>query len=84
MIGTLALQASQQGRDVVISTGDKDMAQLVDARISLVNTMTDVELDERGVEEKFGIPPELIIDFLAEPVQRCRVPCHSVVRVMSA
>ena len=65
VIGTLARQASQQGRSVVISTGDKDMAQLVDEHTTLVNTMTDTVMDEAGVEQKFGIPPKLIIDFLA-------------------
>ena len=65
VIGTLARQASEQGRDVVISTGDKDMAQLVDGHTTLVNTMTDTVMDEAGVEQKFGIPPGLIIDFLA-------------------
>jgi DNA polymerase-1 len=65
VIGTLARQASEQGRDVVISTGDKDMAQLVDHHTTLVNTMTDTLMDEAGVVDKFGIGPELIIDFLA-------------------
>ncbi len=65
VIGTLARQASDQGRAVVISTGDKDMAQLVNKHTTLVNTMTDTVMDEAGVEEKFGIPPSLIIDFLA-------------------
>ncbi|MFU8763577.1 MAG: 5'-3' exonuclease H3TH domain-containing protein, partial [Haliea sp.] len=65
VIGTLAREASRQGRPVVISTGDKDMAQLVDANTTLVNTMTDSRLDEAGVQEKFGIPPSLIIDLLA-------------------
>ncbi len=65
VIGTLAREASRQGRPVVISTGDKDMAQLVDGNTTLVNTMTDSRLDEAGVEEKFGIPPARIIDFLA-------------------
>lgn len=65
VIGTLARQASEQGRHVVISTGDKDMAQLVNAHTTLVNTMTDTVMDEAGVEEKFGVPPALIIDFLA-------------------
>lgn len=65
VIGTLARQASEQGMKVVISTGDKDMAQLVNAHTTLVNTMTDTVMDEAGVEEKFGIPPSLIIDFLA-------------------
>lgn len=65
VIGTLAREASRQGRPVVISTGDKDMAQLVDANTTLVNTMTDSRLDEAGVRDKFGIPPALIIDLLA-------------------
>ncbi|MFS8153414.1 DNA polymerase I [Vreelandella titanicae] len=65
VIGTLAHHATQAGRDAVISTGDKDMAQLVNAHITLVNTMKDETLDEAGVEEKFGLPPALIIDFLA-------------------
>ena len=65
VIGTLARQAAAQGRPVVISTGDKDMAQLVDAHITLVNTMTGTVLDVAGVEEKFGIPPALVIDLLA-------------------
>lgn len=65
VIGTLSRQASEQGRHVVISTGDKDMAQLVNAHTTLVNTMTDTVLDEAGVAEKFGVPPALIIDFLA-------------------
>ncbi|RUR37000.1 DNA polymerase I [Vreelandella populi] len=65
VIGTLAHLATQAGRDAVISTGDKDMAQLVNAHITLVNTMKGETLDEAGVEEKFGLPPSLIIDFLA-------------------
>nr|WP_321381834.1 DNA polymerase I [uncultured Vibrio sp.] len=65
VIGTLAHQASQQGMPVLISTGDKDMAQLVDDNITLINTMTNVVMDREGVIEKFGIPPELIIDYLA-------------------
>jgi DNA polymerase-1 len=65
VIGTLAREASEQGRPVVISTGDKDMAQLVNAHTTLVNTMTDTVMDEVGVETKFGIPPALVIDFLA-------------------
>ena len=65
VIGTLAHHATQAGRDAVISTGDKDMAQLVNAHITLVNTMKDETLDESGVAEKFGLPPALIIDFLA-------------------
>ncbi|MDT8895537.1 DNA polymerase I [Halomonas sp. I1] len=65
VIGTLAHHATQAGRDAVISTGDKDMAQLVNAHITLVNTMKDETLDVAGVKEKFGLPPALIIDFLA-------------------
>ncbi|MBM69030.1 MAG: DNA polymerase I [Haliea sp.] len=65
VIGTLARQATERGRPVVISTGDKDMAQLVNEHTTLVNTMTDTRLDEAGVEDKFGIPPSRIIDFLA-------------------
>ena len=65
VIGTLALRASQQGQKVLISTGDKDMAQLVDDNIMLINTMNNTLLDRDGVVEKYGIPPELIIDYLA-------------------
>ncbi len=65
VIGTLAYQASQAGMPVLISTGDKDMAQLVDDNVTLINTMTNVVMDREGVVEKFGIPPELIIDYLA-------------------
>ena len=65
VIGTLARQASAQGRDVVISTGDKDMAQLVDRHTTLVNTLTDTVMDEEGVADKFGVGPDLIIDLLA-------------------
>lgn len=65
VIGTLAVQLSQQGYPVVISTGDKDMAQLVNEQITLVNTMNDTLLDPDGVVNKFGIPPSLIIDYLA-------------------
>ncbi|WP_410680828.1 DNA polymerase I [Avibacterium paragallinarum] len=65
VIGTLAMQASQAGKKVLISTGDKDMAQLVDDNIMLINTMNNSLLDREGVIEKYGIPPELIIDYLA-------------------
>ncbi|MEZ5530645.1 MAG: DNA polymerase I [Porticoccaceae bacterium] len=65
VIGTLALEAAADLRPVVISTGDKDMAQLVGEKITLVNTMTETILDRQGVIEKFGVPPELIIDYLA-------------------
>ncbi|SDG52050.1 DNA polymerase I [Onishia taeanensis] len=65
VIGTLARHATEAGRDAVISTGDKDMAQLVNGHITLVNTMKGETLDVDGVKDKFGLPPELIIDFLA-------------------
>ncbi|WP_280547694.1 DNA polymerase I [Halomonas sp. 11-S5] len=65
VIGTLARRATEAGRDAVISTGDKDMAQLVNEHITLVNTMKDETLDIDGVKEKFGLPPARIIDFLA-------------------
>ncbi|MEZ8273907.1 DNA polymerase I [Vibrio splendidus] len=65
VIGTLASQASAMGMPVLISTGDKDMAQLVDDNVTLINTMTNVVMDREGVIDKFGIPPELIIDYLA-------------------
>ena len=65
VIGTYALQATKNQQPVIISTGDKDIAQLVNEHISLVNTMTDAHLDREGVIAKFGIPPELIIDYLA-------------------
>ncbi|MEA3299141.1 MAG: DNA polymerase I [Pseudomonadota bacterium] len=65
VIGTLARRRAAEGKPVVISTGDKDMAQLVDGHITLVNTMTDTRLDADGVRDKFGVGPELIIDYLA-------------------
>ncbi len=65
VIGTLARSSAAADRPVVISTGDKDMAQLVDGHITLVNTMTGSVLDIAGVKEKFGVGPEHIIDFLA-------------------
>ena len=65
VIGTLAIQATAISQPVVVSTGDKDIAQLVNEYITLVNTMTNTVLDHDGVVEKFGVPPELIIDFLA-------------------
>ncbi|MCW8900844.1 MAG: DNA polymerase I [Gammaproteobacteria bacterium] len=65
VIGTLSDQATAAGIDTVISTGDKDMAQLVNQHVSLVNTMTDVHMDIEGVKEKFGVSPERIIDYLA-------------------
>ncbi|MCB1962835.1 MAG: DNA polymerase I [Rhodocyclaceae bacterium] len=65
VIGTLARQASAAGMDVVISTGDKDLTQLVDERVRWVNTMSNEVLDPAGVEAKFGVPPERIVDYLA-------------------
>ena len=65
VIGTLARSSAASDRPVVISTGDKDMAQLVDGHITLVNTMTGSVMDVAGVKEKFGVGPEHIIDFLA-------------------
>jgi DNA polymerase-1 len=64
VIGTLAMQAQAAGIDVLVSTGDKDLAQLVGPRVTLVNTMTNSVLDIPGVIAKFGVPPERIIDFL--------------------
>ncbi|AUH49473.1 DNA polymerase I [Chromobacterium sp. ATCC 53434] len=64
VIGTLARSAAAAGIKVVVSTGDKDMAQLVTPDVTLVNTMTNELLDEAGVKEKFGVPPTLIIDYL--------------------
>ncbi len=63
VIATLAERAKKAGMNVVISTGDKDLAQLVDARVTLVNTMTNEKLDIEGVKAKFGVPPELIVDY---------------------
>ena len=65
VIGTLAVEASKANQKVLISTGDKDMAQLVDDNIMLINTMNNTLLDRDAVIEKYGIPPELIIDYLA-------------------
>jgi DNA polymerase-1 len=65
VIGTLAAEAREHGLPVLVSTGDKDMAQLVDERVTLVNTMSDTVLDPAGVEQKFGVPPARIIDYLA-------------------
>ncbi|QJI34746.1 DNA polymerase I [Pseudomonas sp. ADAK13] len=65
VIGTLARSSAAADRPVVISTGDKDMAQLVDGHITLVNTMTGSAMDVEGVKEKFGVAPEQIIDYLA-------------------
>ena len=65
VIGTLALQATAAEQPVVISTGDKDIAQMVNEHIVMENTMTNTVMDREGVLEKFGIPPELIVDYLA-------------------
>jgi len=65
VIGTLSRMAENQGMDCVISTGDKDLAQLVSDRTTLVNTMTDARLDRAAVKNKFGVTPEQIVDFLA-------------------
>ena len=65
VIGTLSHQATALGMETVISTGDKDMAQLVNQHVRLINTMTNVEMDEAGVIEKFGVRPDQIIDYLA-------------------
>lgn len=65
VIGTLAKEASEKNLSVIISTGDKDMAQLVNPWVTLLNTMTHVSLDRQGVIDKYGVPPELIIDLLA-------------------
>jgi DNA polymerase-1 len=65
VIGTFARQATEKKMPVVISTGDKDMAQLVNEHVTLINTMTDTVMDEAGVKEKFGVRPDQIIDYLA-------------------
>ncbi|PCM43134.1 DNA polymerase I [Marinobacter sp. ANT_B65] len=65
VIGTLADEATSKGIDVVVSTGDKDMAQLVSDHVTLINTMTDTRMDRNGVVEKFGVRPDQIIDYLA-------------------
>jgi DNA polymerase-1 len=65
VIGTLATQAAARGEDCVISTGDKDLAQLVNRHVTLVNTMSNEILDSAGVSAKFGVPPERIVDYLA-------------------
>jgi len=65
VIGTLAHEATSKGIDVVISTGDKDMAQLVSDHVTLINTMTETRMDRDGVVDKFGVTPEQIIDYLA-------------------
>ncbi len=64
VIGTLAKRAAEQGRQVLVSTGDKDMAQLVNDHVTLVNTMTNTKMDASGVKKKFGVTPSQIIDYL--------------------
>jgi DNA polymerase-1 len=64
-IGTLARRAAESGHRVIISTGDKDLAQLVNAQVSLINTMSNETLDVPGVQAKFGVPPALIVDYLS-------------------
>ena len=65
VIGTLAKQAEKENLQVLISTGDKDMAQLVSDKVTLINTMNNTALDPQGVVDKFGVPPAKIIDYLA-------------------
>ena len=65
VIGTLARQATEQQIDILISTGDKDMAQLVSPHVTLIDTMKGETTDRQGVIDRFGVPPELIIDYLA-------------------
>jgi len=64
VIGTLSVEAEKAGMEVIISTGDKDLAQLVTPKVTLINTMTNEKLDEAGVLAKFGVPPNRIIDYL--------------------
>jgi len=64
VIGTLARQATEMGMDCLVSTGDKDMAQLVNQHVTLMNTMDNSTLDPQGVMDKFGVPPERIVDYL--------------------
>ena len=64
VIGTLSVQATQAGLHTVISTGDKDLAQLVNDKVTLINTMSNEKLDRAGVIAKFGVPPERIVDYL--------------------
>ncbi len=64
VIGTLSRQATQAGMRCVVSTGDKDLTQLVNESVTLINTMSNERLDEAGVEAKFGVPPRLIVDYL--------------------
>jgi DNA polymerase-1 len=64
VIGTLAVEATARGLNTIVSTGDKDLAQLVNPHVTLINTMSNEKLDEAGVLAKFGVPPERIIDYL--------------------
>ena len=64
VIGTLAVEATARGMNTIVSTGDKDLAQLVNANVTLINTMSNEKLDEAGVLAKFGVPPNRIIDYL--------------------
>ncbi|UCF22801.1 MAG: DNA polymerase I [Ralstonia sp.] len=65
VIGTLAERATREGVRTIVSTGDKDLAQLVNSHVTLVNTMTNETLDPAGVQAKFGVPPERIVDYLS-------------------
>ncbi|MDF2939547.1 MAG: polymerase [Gammaproteobacteria bacterium] len=65
VIGTLSLQAASHGQEVIISTGDKDMAQLIHDHLHIIDTMKGVKIDRQYVMDKFGVPPELIVDFLS-------------------
>ncbi len=65
VIGTLAVEAEKRGMKVIVSTGDKDLAQLVTDHVTLINTMTNETLDRAGVQAKFGVPPERIVDYLS-------------------
>ncbi|MBN4842071.1 DNA polymerase I, partial [Citrobacter braakii] len=65
VIGTLAVEAARHDMKVVVSTGDKDLAQLVNSQVTLINTMSNEKLDEAAVLAKFGVPPNRIIDYLS-------------------
>jgi len=65
VIGTLSTEAEKRGMNVIVSTGDKDLAQLVSDHVTLINTMTNEKLDRAGVLAKFGVPPERIVDYLS-------------------
>ena len=72
VMGVLAKQAEKQGYEIIISTGDKDMAQMVNEKIILQNTMSNTSLDIQGVIDKFGVRPDQIIDYLALMGDTCR------------